>query len=181
MRLVTDRRLAYVAVIASCLFLVASGAVAKDTGVRFERDADFSDYSTYDWSEPEAKPEGSPLAVGGALDTKIRNAIDARLQAQGFEPAIDEEPDFIVSFDGAMETVTDFDGLRRDITPGVAWVMEGSINSYGRGTLIITIRDGETEMVVWSAWTTEKVKDPDNPDRQVGRAVKKLLKKFPPR
>ncbi|MEE8522725.1 MAG: DUF4136 domain-containing protein [Thermoanaerobaculia bacterium] len=181
MRLEVDSRQALAVSIAACLFLLAAGAAAKDSGVKFERDADFSKYAKYGWSEPAKKPESSPLAVGGTLDTKVRNAIDRQLKAQGFEPAIDDDPDFLISFDGAMESVTDFDGLRRDIAPGVAWVIEGSVNSYNRGTLIISVRDGDSEKIVWSAWTTEKVKDPANPGKQVDRAVKKLLKRFPPR
>ncbi len=127
------------------------------------------------------KPEGSPLAAGGALDVKLRNAIERQLESQGFEPAVDGDPDFLVSFDGAMESVASSDAMHHDIRPGIAWVMEGSVNSFSRGTLIITVRDGKSQTVVWSAWTTEKVKDPGNPDKQVDRAVKKLLKRFPPR
>ena len=169
------------AILAGASLLLCSAAAAKDTGVRFERGADFSGYRTWDWAAVLKKPEGSPMAVGGALDTEIRNAIERQFQGQGFEPALDAEPDFLVSFDGAMESVTDFDGLRHDISPGVAWVMEGSFNSYSRGTLIISILDGKSEKIVWSAWTTEKVKNPEHPEKQIDRAVKKLLKKFPPR
>lgn len=168
--------------VASILFgLLACPAVAKDSGIKFDLDADLSGYKTYSVLANPDKPEGSPLAVGGATDTKIRNAIDKELRNQGFEPAIDYEPDFLISFDGAMEQVTDFDGLRHEISGSVTWVMDGAHNSFNRGTLVISIQDAASENTVWSAWTTEKVKDPRNPDRQIGRAVKKLLKKFPPK
>ena len=164
----------------SCLVLPGLLAAA-DNGMKFERDADFTGYESYDWVEHKKRPEGSPLAVGGVLDTRIRNAINRQLAAQGFRPAIDEEPDFLVSFDGAMEQVTDIQAARYQIATGVAWVAMGDINSYRRGTLIISVADAETGNRVWHAWTTQKVKDPGNPGRQVDKAVKKLLRKFPPR
>ncbi|MEM7353551.1 MAG: DUF4136 domain-containing protein [Acidobacteriota bacterium] len=153
---------------------------AADNNMKYDRKADFSSYKTYDWIEQKKRPDGSPLAVGGEIDTKIRNAIDRQLAAQGFQPAIDAEPDFLVSFDGAMEQVTDIEADRRQIASGVSWVVEGDINSYRYGTLIIGIRDAGTDKSVWSAWTRQKIKGRGNPDKQVDKAVRKLLRKFPP-
>lgn len=155
-------------------------AAAADTGMKFDRKANFTGYETYDWVEHKKRPEGSPLAVGGAIDTKIRNAIDRQLAAQGFKPAIDEEPDFLVSFDGAMEQVTDIEGNRREIVTGVAWVVYGDINSYREGTLILTVTDVGTDKTVWSAWTTSKLKGSEDPSKKIKKAVRKLLGKFPP-
>ena len=163
------------------LMLPVIALAADKQGMEFDRDADFSAYETYDWIEHKKRPEGSPLAVGGALDTKIRNAIDKQLAAQGFEPAIDEEADFLVAFDGAMEQVTDIQSDRYQIATGVAWVAEGDISSYRKGTLIISISDAGTGKRVWSAWTRNRVKDPQNPGSQIDKVVKKLLGKFPPR
>ena len=156
-------------------------AAAAENGMKFDRDADFSGYRSYGWVEHKKRPEGSPLAVGGALDTKIRNAIDSRLAAQGFRPAIDEEPDFFVSFDGALEQVTDIEANRRQIVSGVSWVVDGDISSYRKGTLIISISDSETGKSVWSAWTRNRIKNPQYPDKQIDKAVKKMLARFPPR
>ena len=161
--------------------LVGETAEARDRGVKYDREVDFSTFGTYDWV-PESKPqlEGSPLALGGAADTHIRDAIDRHLKKQGYEPALEGEPDFLVTYDGALEPVTDIEGQRRELATGVAWVVEGSINSYSRGTLVITFQNPETGKPVWSAWTTETVKDPDRPEKQIDRTVKKLLRRFPP-
>ncbi len=163
------------------LMLPGVALAAEKQGMEFDRDADFSGYQTYGWIEHKKRPEGSPLAVGGALDTKIRNAIDKQLAAQGFEPATSGEPDFLVSFDGAMEQITDIQSDRYQIASGVAWVAEGDINSYRKGTLIVSVSDAGTGKRVWSAWTQKKVKNPKNPGSQVDKVVKKLLGKFPPR
>lgn len=166
---------------AAGLALLLPGLLAAgDHGTKFDRGHDFSTYESYDWIEQKKRPEGSPLAVGGALDTKIRNAIDKQLAAQGFRPAVDEKADFLVSFDGAMEQVQDIQSDRYQIATGVAWVAEGDINSYRQGTLIISVLDAASGNRVWSAWTTRKVKDPRHPGKQVDKVVKKLLGKFPP-
>ncbi|MCP3960953.1 MAG: DUF4136 domain-containing protein [bacterium] len=161
--------------------LFVAGLAAAENGVKFDRDADYSGYKVYDWIEQKKRPEGSPLAVGGALDTKIRNAIDRQLAAQGFSQAIDQEPDFLVSFDGALEQVTDIQSQRYKIASGVSWVAEGDINSYGKGTLIITILDAGTDKTIWSAWTRKKVKNPGSSDKRIEKTIKQLLSKFPPK
>lgn len=169
------------ALVAALLALTLPGVLAAgDHGVKFERGTDFSAYGSYDWIEQKKRPEGSPLAVGGALDTKIRNAIDKQLAAQGFRPAIDEDADFLVSFDGAMIQIQDIQSDRYQIASGVAWVAEGDINSYREGTLIISILDAASGNRVWHAWTTKKIKDPKNPGKHVDKVVKKLLSSFPP-
>ena len=170
-----------IALVAALLALVLPGLLAAgDNGVKYDRGHDFSAYETYGWIEQKKRPEGSPLAVGGRVDTKIRNAIDRQLAAKGFRPAIDEEADFLVAFDGAMEQVQDIQSDRYQIASGVAWVAEGDIASYRRGTLIISIIDAPSGNRVWNAWTTKKVKDP-KPGKHVDKAVKKLLGKFPPK
>lgn len=164
------------------LALVAPGQLAAaDNGVKYDRETDFSGYETYDWVERKKPPKGSPLAVGGALDTKIRNAIDRQLAAQGFRPAIDEEPDFRVAFDGAMVQTTDIEAKRRKISSGIAWVVDGDISSYFRGTLIISVEDAAAGKTVWSAWTESKIENPESPDKQVDKTVRKLLRRFPPK
>ncbi len=154
---------------------------AADRGTTFDRDADFSTYETYEWVAAKPKtPEGSPLSLGAEGDTLIRNAIERELGENGFRQAIDEDPDFLVSFDGALEPVTEFEGQRRKLAEGVAWVVDGSISSYQKGTLVITFSDPETRKPVWSAWTTAKVKNPDRPKKQIDKSVRKMLRKFPP-
>ena len=170
-----------IALVAGLLSLTLPGVLAAgDHGVKYDREHDFSAYESYDWMERKKRPKGSPLAVGGAADTRIRNAIDRQLAAQGFRPAIDEEADFLVAFDGAMEQVQNIQSDRYQIATGVAWVAEGDINSYRQGTLVISILDAKSGHRVWHAWTTQKVKDPENPGKQIDKAVKKLLARFPP-
>ena len=154
---------------------------AEDRGIKFDREADFSNYRLYDWVvESKARPQGTPLALGGAADTRIREAIDRRLNKKGFKVAADAEADFLVTYDGALEPVTDIEGRRRQLSSGVAWVVEGDINSYSRGTLVITIRDRATGEVVWTGWTTESIKGAEASEKQIDRAVKKILRRFPP-
>ena len=60
------------AMTAAVLCLALPGLLAAvDNGMKFERDADFSSYESYGWIKHKKRPEGSRLAVGGALDTKL--------------------------------------------------------------------------------------------------------------
>jgi hypothetical protein len=171
------------ALLGAALMVLATAADAGKIGSRYDRDADFSNLESYAWRPGEKKPEGSPLAPGGEIDTMIRGAVDAELARRGFRPAADgEEPDFVIGYDAARETAVDNPNLRRDVTSGVAWVVEGEYRSWERGTLILTVHRPGEDRAIWSAWTTEDLKHPDGPSqRQVERATRKLLKRFPPR
>ena len=169
------------AIAVSVLAAIGLVSAAKaDTGMKFDAEADFESYATYGWILDTEKPEGSPLAPGAATDTQIRNAIDAQLRDQGFEQAVGTEPDFLISYDGALEPILDIESERRQITEGVAWVVEGSIRSYYRGTLVITITPNGAESPAWTGWTTEKVKNRGNVEGKIKKAVRKILRQFPP-
>ena len=164
------------------LVLLAGSADAASRGCKYDPEVDCSAYKTYDWQPEERRQvEDSPLALGGSADTLIRNAIDEQLRSQGFELVGDGEPDFLVSYDGALEPVTDFEGYRRELASGVSWVVEGNVSSYTRGTLVITIHEPGRETPVWSSWTTETIKNPGQPEKQIRKVVRKLLRRFPPR
>lgn len=161
------------------MLLLAGVAHAGETGMKLDREVDFSKYKTFGWVLDTEKPADSPLAPGGEIDTMVRNAIDAQLRAQGFKPAMDGEADFVVSFDGVLEPELEITSVRRQIAEGVAWVVDGSISSFYRGTLVISISDGETGNPVWSGWTTDKIKKQGEIDQQkVSKAVKKILRRF---
>ncbi len=54
------------------------------------------------------------------------------------------------------------------------------LRTYKEGTLILDFVDPETMQLIWRGWATFAFDDPDKAARYVNKAVKKILKKFPP-
>lgn len=132
------------------------------------------------------KPRGPRVEPGADLDVLIRGLVTQHLASKGLEEKQDGEADLTVTYDAVAVPVQNMESLRHEITPGVAWVMDGTVTSYLEGNLVITISDARTERPVWSAWTTEKIQDPNRLDKkvrslekQVRRIVKKLMSRYP--
>lgn len=164
----------------AALWLLPAAAAAYDLGSQYDPKADFDGYRTYAWTTVAKKPDDTPLAAGGPLDRTIRTAVERRLERRGYRPAGEGETDFRIAYDGALVPTTHIEGNRLDLFDGVDLVVDGPISTYPEATLILIVFDGRTGKPVWSAWTTEKIRNPDDPGAQVEEAVKKLLGRFPP-
>lgn len=67
-------------------------------------------------------------------------------------------------------------------------MVDGSVTSYLKGNLVITISDATTEKPVWVGWMTEKIEDPERRDKslksfekKVRRVVKRIMSRYPPK
>jgi hypothetical protein len=156
-------------------------AHAAKIGARYERDADFSGLATYAWRLHLERPADSPLAVGGELDTLIRGIITEELERRGFRLAGEETPDFEISYDAFVETLVDHPAMRKEIVPGVAWVIEGDYRSWEEGSLYIWVYRYGGKHPLWTSWVTKNLAEPEeapNPQK-LRRAVRKMLRRFP--
>lgn len=154
----------------------------------WDRDADFSSYQSYDWlSDPTA-------AIGDArsaeerntlLDKRIRNAVDAELQKNGFF-LNKENPDILVVYHVGIAdrvNVTDW-GYRygshywgyggRDIT----------VHNYQEGTLIIDLIDARKDQLVYRTSATKTLETNPSPERvekTINDVVRKMFQSYPPK
>ncbi len=186
MHFFTDRRPFPVLALVLTTLLLATPAVAKDLGTKYDKNADFSTYKTFKWDQESQKPRGPRVSPGGDVDLMIREHATAALQASGLT-ASEEEADLLVGYDAAaievmnVESVTNYEARRQQPMGGIDWVMDGTMSSYVDGTLVITLTDAKTGKTVWTGWTTEKIKNVSNPHKQVRKMVRKLLGRFPPK
>jgi hypothetical protein len=157
------------ALIMSILFLAFVGCASTDV----DRSADFTQYRTFNWGDAR-----SEFARRGIVHRK-RN------------------PDFVVSF----QTVTAekeqqtggawpyYYGLRSPFAfyrfgfgypmwaPG--WGPGPSIYTYTEGTLIIDVTDIKTDELVWRGSISGNVDNVGGLQKQLDKAVKAIMKKYP--
>ena len=158
----------------------AAPLLAVKVNVKYA-EADYEQWQTWSFEETKAKSDLDIPEREANLAT-VRDAVIERLEKQGFAQAAEgQTPDFRVAIEGTMREVFDARNIHTDVTDHVAFVMEGGISSYREGTLMIRILDGESGDLVWTGWVTSQVRNPEKPEKQIRRAVKKILKKFPPK
>ena len=126
------------------------------------------------------------------MERRVRRAVEAELAARGYrlEPA--GETDFLVTTYPVYR-----DRLVQSFTAmGPAWgygwgprwgygFASGfqEVQRFREGSLVLEVRDRKTNQLVWQAaaeGALTDLQDPEDADRQVALAVRKMLEKFPP-
>lgn len=163
-----------------CL-LAALPAAAKKVEQHYDIATDFSAYSSWSWGEPQERPEGHTLAVGGALDTKLRGLIEAELESKGLRLEEAGEGDLRVVYRTTLTESVTSDGAHIGLTDRVSWdFMTSPPRAFSEGTLLIEITDAASGELVWSGWASEVADKPATLEKKAGKAVKRILRHFPP-
>lgn len=174
------RKLAPMMGTALALILVAASAAAQDVKTNSMPGVDFSKFHTYKWVKvPNAK---YPNQI---VDTQIMNSVDTQLTSKGLTKTTTDDADLFVTYQVSVQQSTQWNaygmggGYRWG--GGMATAEQTTINT---GTLVLDMYDPHTKQLVWSGRAT-KTLDPGNNQekmqKNVDKAMAKLLKDFPPK
>lgn len=162
------------------VFAVAAHAGLK-VDVLYDRKADFTTFRTYRWATgPRDK---SPMA--SMVDGRIKSTARTELEKKGLREVREgEEPDLLLTYYGGIEDNLLLEGVRYELAPHVVWTgaapLEATRN-YQVGSLILDMADAGTRQVVWSGVATGKASTRSKLREQVEKAVRKVLKRYPPK
>lgn len=162
------------------VILFACGSVlAQTVAYNYVHGTDFSKYKTYKWVTIKGAQYPDQI-----VDQQIKQSIDAQMAAKGY-------------------TVTDSDDANLDVGYQVSITQQQQWNAYGTGggwrmgggmatmtsttlqigTLGLDIYDPATKQLIWRGSATKTLnppKDPEKRQRNLDKAVAKLMKNFPP-
>ncbi len=168
-------------------------AYAQKVKVGYDKSVDFSQYKTYEWTQP-ATPPTRPL-----LYMMVVDAINYELKAKGLA-VIDKKGDLILTPAGGAEFGVNI-AAGTPIMPGYGgpppaidatmWTGAGGASnpvnaagpSFAKGTLMLTFVDRVHNRVIWTGTVKENF-ELDNKKKaleRMDRAITKLLKEFPPK
>ncbi len=155
----------------ACTLSVASLAAAQTVNVDYDRDVDFAKFKTYAWVQGQPAP--NPL-----VDKRIRNAVDAQLQAKGWvrNPSA---PDAVVVYYAAVDAQRELEGTGG----GPRWTNFGTlrVDLILTGQLVVDVYDVSTQELVWRGSASDTVTDStEKNEKRMNEAVAKLFKQFPP-
>jgi len=173
------------------LLLGVSSAVAQDIRYDFDKDKDFSTFKTYKW-----------VAIKGAempdelTQKALTNAIDAQLAAKGLTKTDSDDADLYVGYQTALGQEKEFTSYNTGWGYGPGWgggwygyggmsttTTYGSTSTVYVGQLDLSMYDPAAKQLVWRG-TASKTLDPkakpEKKQKNINKAVEKLLKKYPP-
>lgn len=164
-------------------------AAAQDIRYNFIQGTDFSKYKTYKWVRiPDVQ---YPNQI---LDTQIVQSIDSQLALKGLSKT-EDNPDLYVTYQAAVNQEKQWNSYS---TGGDMWGYGrwGGWGGYGGmqtttttsstiniGTLNLDFYDVARKEQVWRGAASKTLgsgKDPQKVQKNLNKAVAKLLKKFPP-
>ena len=147
---------------------------------------DFSKYKTYKWVRIENAQYPNQL-----IDEQIMRSIDSQLAQKGLRKA-DGDPDLVVTYQAAVDQEKQWNAYS---TGGGYWGYGGwggwggmetttmTSSTINVGSLNLDMYDVATKKQVWRGEATKTLGNPKDPaklQRNIDKAMAKLLKNYPP-
>ena len=164
------------------LLIGAGAALAQDVNINYVPGTDFSKYKTYKWVEIQGAEKPDQI-----LDTQIKQAIDKALASKGLTKAAGDTADLAIGYQVALTQQQQWNtyttggyGARR-YGGGTGTATSTTINI---GTVALDMYDAAAKELVWKGQASKTVsneKDPEKRQKNIDKAMAKLLKDFPPK
>ncbi len=153
----------------------------------------YASYHTFDWYAASKKAKGKGSGTDPLMDKRVRVAVQAVLEAKGFQQETQGEPDFLVTYypiyqNRKYRTTTTVGGGygwgRRHWGYGVGTRFSTSqVHQYREGTIMLEIVDSRSNQLVWQGAAEGALTNLNNPEEaleQIHKAVRDMLANFPP-
>ena len=151
----------------------------------FDHSVDFSKYKTYDFTPGTVIREGESQPSDNLLDQKVSSAVESQLNAKGLRRSSDN-PDLLITYMAGAQEKTEIESAPGYAGPGYYggwWDYSWNnfwVRTYEQGTLIIDLKDAETNKLVYRVYGVDELKKPEKRQKQIDKIAKKGFKDFPP-
>ena len=159
--------------------VVCSVTLGQDVRTNYMPGTDFSKYHSYKWVEIQSAEHPNQIVAA-----QIKQSIDSQLTAKGFTKTDGENADLAVGYQVAIDKERQWNGYGTG--PGLRWGGMGTATSsrISVGTLVLDIYDPAAKQLVWTGTATKTLnpsKDQEKNQKNLDKAMQKLLKNFPPK
>jgi hypothetical protein len=159
--------------------MVGTAARAQDVTSNYMPGTDFSKYKTYKWVAIEGGAHPNQI-----VDIQIRMAVDSELAHKGLAKMDSDRVDLYVGYQAAVTQEKQWNGYGTG--GGLRWgegMATATSSTISVGTLVLDFYDPATKQLVWTGRVSKTLNPNNSPEKQqknLEKAVEKLLKKFPP-
>jgi hypothetical protein len=160
--------------------------MAQDVRYNFASGQDFSKYRTYKWVQISGTDRLNQLA-----EEKLQAAVDAQMTKKGLTRTNAEEADLYVAYQAAVGQEKEYTSYSSDWGYGPGWygrgmgggITTGETSTIYVGQLTLDMYDPAQKKLVWrgnAAKTLDAKAKPEKQQKNLDKAMAKLLKNFPP-
>ena len=173
------------------LFLAsASNTFAQDVRYNFAMDANFAAFKTYKWV-----PIKSAQPVNDLVESQIKSTVDAELAKKGLTKTDADSADLYIGYQTALQTEKQFTSFNDGWGYGGGWygrgwyggggmsTTTGSTSTIYVGQLALDMYASGQKSLVWRGTASKTIDAKAKPEKQqknLDKAVAKLLKNYPP-
>lgn len=170
--------------------LFLGSAVSQDVRYNFDKNTDFSKFKTYKWVPIKDAPQLNDL-----MDKQVKDALDTELATKGLSKTDNDSADLYIGYQTAIGQEKQFTSYSSDWGYGGGWYRGGWYGSPGggmttgqtstiyTGQLALDMYDSKGHDLVWRGVASKTIDQKAKPEKQqknLAKAVKKLLKNYPP-
>ena len=173
------------------LLLVASFASGQDVRYNFDKNADFSKFKTYKWVTLK-----DAATVNDLVSKQITDAVDAELATKGLTKVTEDSANLYIAYQVGVGQEKEFTSFNSDWGYGGGWYRGGWYGGMGGmstttgqtstiyiGQLALDMYDSANKDLAWrgvASKTLDPKAKPEKQQKNLAKAVKKLLKNYPP-
>jgi len=165
----------------------AVAAEAQKVRYNFLPGTDFSRFKTYKWVEIAGANYPNQL-----IDSQIKQSIDRQLSTKGLQRTDNDFADLYVGYQAAVNQEKQWNSYSSggDMWGYGGWYGWGGMSTttttsstINIGTLNLDVYDVATKKQVWRGEATKTLGNPKSPEklqRNIDKAMEKLMKNYPP-
>jgi hypothetical protein len=172
--------------------MIATSALSQDVRYNYDKGTDFSKFKTYEW----VLIKGAQMP-NDIVDKQIKSTIDAQLLMKGLTAVTTDNADLYIGYQTAVGSEKQFSSFSSGMGPGWGYgggwygggwyggggMTTGQTSTIYVGQLVLDMYNPAGKDLVWRG-TVSKTLDPKaKPNKQqknLNKAVAKLLKNYPP-
>ena len=160
------------------LFCISGIVFAQQTTYDYARGVNFSNFHTYTWVDIPGGVKPNQI-----VDSQIKAAVDQELSSKGLTKVTSGAADLDVGYQIAIDKERQWNafgdgGWRMGMGMGSA-----TSSTISNGTLVVDMYDVANKQLVFTARGTKTLDPSGNPDKNqknLQKAINKMLKKYPP-
>ncbi|WP_231737952.1 DUF4136 domain-containing protein [Terracidiphilus gabretensis] len=154
--------------------------VGQDVKTNSMPGTDFTKFHTYKWVVVEGAKYPNQI-----VDTQIKNAIDPQLTAKGLTKTDATTADLYVCYQVSVQQQQQWNAY--GMGGGIRWgggMVTADSTTIKTGTLVLDMYDPTQKKLVWTGSATKTLNpsnDQDKNQKNLNKAMQKLLKDYPPK
>lgn len=163
--------------------LLLAGTAAAEMKVFPNKQADFSQYKTYEWLPPRLMNRRGITDNDERFTPVIKRLVDAQMAAKGFQ-RVEKGGDMQIITAAVSESTPQLEAIMVFFNYATDWGYPSGYATMSRvnreGTLALGFIDTRTQKGLWVGMYTAGLGKPGTEEKTVDKAVRKLFNKFPP-